>query len=236
MKSNPKISVCIPTYEANGLGVMFLSKNIESCLIQTYENIEIVVSDHSRNNDIENYVTSLNNDKVKYFRYSEHIGWPAHNTNNAIKNSTGDYIKLMNLDDYLEGEDSIELMVELLNQGNKWVISGCKHLNYDENLWHNPIIPRIEGDGEHLLLGINYVGCPSVGLIPKNEYIDSNVIYIIDCELWYRMFKKYGYPGVLKEHRVVIGVGSHTLTNQLTSKHSEWLSQDIAYCKSKYQI
>jgi glycosyltransferase involved in cell wall biosynthesis len=64
---NPKISVCIPSYEANGKGVQFLSKNIESILSQTYENIEIIISDHSKNNDIEIYVSSLNNPKIKYF-------------------------------------------------------------------------------------------------------------------------------------------------------------------------
>lgn len=231
---NPKISVCIPTYEANGRGVQFLSKNVESILSQTYDNIEIVISDHSKNDDIENFIKSLSNPKIKYLRYSENIGWPSHNTNNAIKNSSGDYIKLMNLDDFIEGEDSIQLMVNLLEQGSKWVISGCKHLDYDTNEWYNPIIPRIEEDGKHLLKGVNYVGCPSVGLIPKNEYFDTEVIYMIDCELWYRMFINYGYPGVLKDHRIVIGMGSHTLTSQLTSKQSDWLYQDINYCNKKY--
>jgi glycosyltransferase involved in cell wall biosynthesis len=236
MNHTPKISVCIPTYEANGRGVEFLSKNITSILEQSYENIEIVISDHSKNNEIEKYVESLNDNKIVYLRNSENIGWPAHNTNNAIKNSTGDYIKLMNLDDYIEGSDSIQLMVDLLNQGNKWVISGCKHLNYGTGEWSNPIIPRIENDGRHLLLGINYVGCPSVGLIPREEYFDPEVIYMIDCELWYRMFIKYGYPGVLKDYRIVIGIGDHTLTNQLVSKHSEWLNQDIKYCQIKYPL
>lgn len=232
--NEPKISVCIPTYECNGRGVEFLSKNIESILEQTYQNIEIIVSDHSRNDEIENYLKSLNNIKIIYLKNHENIGWPAHNTNNAIKNSTGDFIKLMNMDDHIEGSDTIQLMVNLLNEGHKWVISGCKHLNYDTGEGFNPIIPRIEGDGRHLLMGINFVGCPSVGMIPKNEYFDTEVIYFIDCELWYRMFKKYGYPGVLKDHRIVIGMGNHTLTNQLNSQKNEWVDQDIKYCQMKY--
>jgi glycosyltransferase involved in cell wall biosynthesis len=32
---NPKISVCIPSYEANGRGVEFIDKNIQSILSQT---------------------------------------------------------------------------------------------------------------------------------------------------------------------------------------------------------
>jgi hypothetical protein len=50
------------------------------------------------------------------------------------------------------------------------------------------------------------------------------------------MFIKYGYPGVLKDYRIVIGIGDHTLTNQLASKQSEWLNQDIKYCEKKYPL
>jgi glycosyltransferase involved in cell wall biosynthesis len=233
---NPKISVCIPSYEANGRGVEFLDKNIQSILSQTYKNIEIVVSDHSKNDEIENYIKGLGLDNIIYLRYTENIGWPAHNTNNAIKNSTGEFIKLMNLDDFIVGEDSIQMMVDLLGEGNKWVISGCIHYDYGTGGWTNPIIPRIEGDGKHLIKGINFIGCPSVGLIPRDEYFDPEVLYMIDCELWYRMFIKYGYPGVLKDYRIAVGIGDHTLTSQLASKHSEWHYKDVDYCNKKFLI
>ena len=41
---NPKISVCIPSYEANGRGVEFIDKNVQSILSQTYKNIETDVN------------------------------------------------------------------------------------------------------------------------------------------------------------------------------------------------
>lgn len=233
---NPKISVCIPSYEANGRGVEFIDKNIQSILSQTYKNMEIVVSDHSKDDAIENYIKGLGLDNIMYLRNTKDIGWPAHNTNNAIKNSTGDYIKLMNLDDFMVGEDSIQLMVDLLDEGSKWVISGCIHYDYGNGNWTNQIIPRIEDDGKHLIKGINFVGCPSVGLIPRDEYFDTEVLYMIDCELWYRMFIKYGYPGVLKDYRIAVGIGDHTLTSQLSSKHSDWLYKDIEYCNKKFLI
>ena len=233
---NPKISVCIPSYEANGRGVEFIDKNIQSILSQTYKNIEIIVSDHSKDDSIENYIKELRLDNIIYLRNTEYIGWPAHNTNNAIKNSTGDYIKLMNLDDFMVGKDCIKLMVDLLDEGNKWVVSGCIHYDYGNGNWINPIIPRIDGDGKHLIKGINFVGCPSVGLIPRNEYFDTEVLYMIDCELWYRMFITYGYPGVLKDYKIAVGVGDHTLTSQWESKYNELLNKDIEYCNKKFLI
>jgi glycosyltransferase involved in cell wall biosynthesis len=233
---NPKISICIPSYEANGRGVEFIDKNIQSILSQTYKNMEIVISDHSKNDDIENYIKGLGLDNIVYLRNTENIGFPAHNTNNAIKNSSGDYIKLMNLDDFIVGEDTLQLMVDLLLNEGKWVISGCIHYDYGNGSWTNPIIPRIEGDGRHLIRGINFVGCPSVGLIPRDEYFDTEVLYMIDCELWYRMFIKYGYPGVLKDYRISVGIGDHTLTSQWALKQSDLLYKDIEYCNKKFLI
>jgi glycosyltransferase involved in cell wall biosynthesis len=233
---NPKISICIPSYEANGRGVEFIDKNIQSILSQTYKNMEIVISDHSKNDDIENYIKGLGLDNIVYLRNTENIGFHAHNTNNAIKNSSGNYIKLMNLDDFIVGEDTLQLMVDLLLNEGKWVISGCIHYDYGNGSWTNPIIPRIEGDGRHLIRGINFVGCPSVGLIPRDEYFDTEVLYMIDCELWYRMFIKYGYPGVLKDYRISVGIGDHTLTSQWALKQSDLLYKDIEYCNKKFLI
>lgn len=236
MNDKPKISICIPTYEAKGMGVELLSSNINSILHQTYKNYEIVISDHSINDDIKNYIIGLDNPNIKYIKNIDNIGWPSYNTNNAINNSSGDYIKLMNQDDFFKDDDSLDIIVNKLKEGHKWVLCGFTHKNLSTGDFFNTIIPSIKGDGNHLLLGQNTIGCPSVGLIPKNEFFDVNVIYMIDCELWYQMFRKYGYPGVVEDIKIVIGVGNHTLTSQLTEKQNEWLSQDIKYCKNKYNI
>ena len=235
MDNNIKISVCIPTYEAGGKGVLFLQKNIEGILKQTYTNFEIIISDHSINNEIEKYVLSLNNLKIKYLRYKEHIGKPAYNTNNAIKNSTGDYIKIMNQDDYIESDDFFQKVIDLINQGSKWVLSNFKHLNYKTGEFYWNMTPSLRVNGKHLLDGSNSIGCPSVGLIPKGELIDVKVTYMIDCELWYRMFIKYGHPGIVGGgYPIVIGAGSHQLTSQLKAEKDLMLQHDKQYCKKLY--
>ena len=61
-----KVSICIPTYEANGLGVKLLKTLIDSIIIQTYPNIEIIISDHSINDEIKKYTELLNLDNLKY--------------------------------------------------------------------------------------------------------------------------------------------------------------------------
>ncbi len=47
-----KISVCIPTYEMAGHGAAFLLRALESIKQQTIKDLEVVVSDHSENEEI----------------------------------------------------------------------------------------------------------------------------------------------------------------------------------------
>lgn len=229
------ISICIPTYEANGSGVFFLKKNIESILKQTYKDIEVVVSDHSKDNEIENYIKSLKNNKIVYLRYNKNIGYPAFNTNNAIQNAKGDYIKLMNMDDYMESDTLLYDMFEGLKLGYSWALTSFKHFNYDTKSFYRQMTPRIIGDGKHLLIGKNTIGCPSVVLMPKNIFFDTKVEYMIDCELWYRLFKNFGLPFITSGDGLTIGTGNHTFTNYLKTKYNEMLQKDITYCSKKYK-
>ena len=92
-----KISVCIPTYEMGGLGKQYLSRCLNSILKQDFSDIEIIVSDHSDNDDLKILIEDKYKESVTYFKNKEHRGCPASNTNNAINNSSGEYIKVMNL-------------------------------------------------------------------------------------------------------------------------------------------
>jgi glycosyltransferase involved in cell wall biosynthesis len=235
LSSSKKISICIPTYEVGGRGVLLLNNLINSILIQEYTNFEIVISDQSINNDIEEYINSLCLSNLRYFKYLDNLGSPTYNTNNAVEKSLGDYIKIMFMDDYFEDQTVLTQMVFGL-ETSEWVLCGFKHKNIDSDILYNPIIPRIDGDGKHLLYGLNYIGCPSVCLIPKNIFFDTEVKYMFDCELWYRLFIIYGTPKIINEHKIIVTTGNHSLTHQLSSKYDEMLKTDILYCKNKFNL
>ena len=48
----PRFSICIPVWEQHGFGLQYIKDLIYSIQIQTFQNYEIVISDHSINNDI----------------------------------------------------------------------------------------------------------------------------------------------------------------------------------------
>jgi glycosyltransferase involved in cell wall biosynthesis len=97
----------------------FIKKNVESFLKQTYQNLELVISDHSVGDEIKEYIISLNNPKIVYIKNENDRGLQVENMNNAISNCTGDYIKLMNHDDYMESKDTIECGVKKIINGSK---------------------------------------------------------------------------------------------------------------------
>ena len=90
-----KVSVAVPVFEYYGRGVEVLDDMLRTISIQTLKEVEVVISDHSINNDIENYCQKneygLN---IKYIRNEDGRGNPAINTNNAIDNCTGEIIKV----------------------------------------------------------------------------------------------------------------------------------------------
>ena len=55
----PEISVCIPTYEFKGHGVKYLTEVFSSLKNQTFQDFDIVVSDHSKDDLIRNFCEKI---------------------------------------------------------------------------------------------------------------------------------------------------------------------------------
>ena len=55
-----EISVCIPTYEYKGEGVKYLNELFKSLSIQTFQDFDVVISDHSKDTEIMNFCRECN--------------------------------------------------------------------------------------------------------------------------------------------------------------------------------
>lgn len=96
MELNLKISVIIPTHNR----LDNLTSVIGTILNQDYEDWEVVVSDNYSEDDIKNYIESLNEPRIRYFRTNSFVA-VTENWNNVINQATGDYIIMMGDDDGL---------------------------------------------------------------------------------------------------------------------------------------
>jgi glycosyltransferase involved in cell wall biosynthesis len=221
-----KLSICIPTYEAHGQAIELLTRNFDMLLRQNFRDFEVVISDNSQNNVVENFCKkpiyqSLN---IKYVKNARK-GISA-NTNEAIKEASGKLIKILYMDDYLADENSLADIAK--NFEGHWMVTGCEHSRDDGKLVnkHLPTYNR------NLYLGKNTIGSPSV-LTIKNEdplLFDENLTWVLDCDYYKRLYDRYGTPKILNKINVIIGIGRHQVTHHLKPT-TKWLERWFMFRK-----
>lgn len=224
----PRFSICIPVWEQHGFGLRYLKDLIHSIQIQTFQNYEIIISDHSNNRDIFEYLDSEKFD-LTYLKYDENYGNGVANLNNALKMANGEIIKIMFQDDFMFGRRCLEKFDEAFKYKNsKWVVCGCNHTRDGVN-FERFMVPSWNGK---LLEGVNTISSPSV-LAFRNENVelfDENLTMLMDTEYYYRLYKKYGYPNIISD--ILITNRQHQ--NQISSRYLGNLEDEMRYCKEKY--
>jgi dTDP-4-dehydrorhamnose reductase len=201
----PFFSIAIPAYGYNGKGRDFLENNFKVFQTQSFKDFEVVVSDHSIDDTIKIVCDEWSNRlNIKYLRNENGRGVISPNINNAMKNSSGKWIKILFQDDYLHSSDSLLFIKEFIdnNPDTKWIASTFWHTNDGENL-HRRLVPS--WPPVPIWTGHNHIGCPSVITI-KNEdiiYFDDELNWLMDCDYYHRMFLKYGLPMILDKDTVV---------------------------------
>lgn len=223
-----RFSICIPTWEQHGHGKKFLSQLLDSIYRQTFGDYEIVISDHSLNDDIENFLQ--NKPKIKYIKYNENYGNGVSNVNNALKHAEGEVIKIMFQDDFFFSSNSLEKINSEFNKGCEWLVSACNHTNDGLNFYRN-FFPQWN---DRLLYGINTISSPSV-ISFKNDnilFFDEKLTMLMDVEYYHQLFLKYGYPCFLQE--ILITNRLHEF--QISSIYNKDINQEIDHIKNKYKI
>lgn len=210
-----KISIAIPTYEMKGHGPKFLEELFVSIQNQTYKNIEVVISDHSKNNDILELCSSyIDKFKLVYIRNFYDLGNGPANTNIAIQYCTGDIIKIMFSDDLFTDNFALEKIDKKFSDTNaSWIVSGFSHTRDGKN-FYRPMIPRWS---EHLLEGQNFMGGPSIVSMKKEctEYFDPKCRMLMDTEFYHRMRYNYGMPVIIDDILVCSREGDYRVSSNL---------------------
>jgi len=227
-----KVSIIIPTYEARGNGVRFLTELFETIKKQTYKNIETIVSDHSKNEDIKK-LCEKQNFNITHFFNKRGTGNSSINMNEGIKKSTGEIIKIMHMDDVFFDNKAIEKMVIKINQNPnfKWGAFGFNHNYEKENLIRREMQATNYFQGE---IGKSaMVGCPSVSFfINDNNFFDENLIIVNDFDMHYRLQKKYGNPLIINDVCITIRIHDEQVTTTLETYNTKE-RQEMEYLKIK---
>lgn len=90
------VSIIIPTHNRSE----YVKRAIQSCLDQTYEDIEVIVVDDASTDNTEGVVTSFSDERVTYVRNDENLGAPK-TRNRGLDLARGEYINFLDDDDEL---------------------------------------------------------------------------------------------------------------------------------------
>jgi len=192
----PFISICIPAYKR----VHYLRRLLDSIGFQSYKNFEVVITDDSPDDQVEKLVHSyLQTLPVKYFRNEKSLGTPE-NWNEAIRKSSGDWIKIMHDDDWFADKNSLQKFADAIaaNEDKRFFFSAYVIIHEQEN--NRKEIIRLSRTDENKLKGSslylfrkNYIGNPSCTLFRKDPAIvfDNRFQWVVDFEFYIRFLNKY---------------------------------------------
>jgi len=221
------LSVCIPTYEADGRGVDFLNYNFKQMKLQLFKDFEIVISDDSADEVIKNYIEGIKDLNIKYIKNEGKKGI-AGNTNNAIKNASGEIIQIMCQDDYFYNKYSLQKIVDAFDKNIGWMASMYMHTKDRLGLFKQQI-PTWNDQ----IYFQNTIGTPSCLSFLNDDnpvLVDENLKCFVDCEQYYRMYKKWGLPKVLKDLVIVQYLWEGQATSGITQ---EIINAEVAYINEK---
>ena len=182
---NTKVSIIIPLYNAE----QYIEQAVDSCLNQTYEDIEVIVIDDGSTDNSKSTINHyIREDKIKYVYQSNQERSVARN--HGLNIATGEYINFLDSDDLLH-KTKIEKQVTFLEKNKGWFAT-YSAVEYFSNKTGDKIsIPTKEHNNgdliDDLLLG-NFIPIQSV-LFRKNSIrFDENINALEDWHYFLNTF------------------------------------------------
>jgi glycosyltransferase involved in cell wall biosynthesis len=232
-----KMSIAIPTWETNGRGVEFLDDLLRTIEIQNFKDFEVVISDHSQNDDILIKCQEFNcKFDIKYFKNENNRGNSPANMNSAISKCSGEIIKIMFQDDFFYDDEALEKIYYALSDSNKmWLLNGTNHTSDHGNSFYWDLYPEFN---DKLLMGVNTISSPSVVAFKRQSEIifDESLVYFMDVDYYYGMRKKYGDPIIYND---ILVTNRYPHENSISSSivnKEEMMSIESEYCLQKYGV
>lgn len=187
-KSNPKVSICIPTYNQPTT----LACALQSLAEQDFTDLEVIITDDSTKTSVEQVVTRFQSRlSVKYYKNQTTLG-PAANWNLGMELSRGDYVKILHHDDWLADSHALTLYVDLLDSNPIADFAFSATNVYDQNReylrTHQPTERQLRSLGKRgkaLFYG-NCIGSPSATIFRRTAKarFDPNLKWLIDVDFY----------------------------------------------------
>ena len=239
------VSIIIPIHNIN---FYLFEKCINSCILQTYKDIEILIIVNGVNDEIYNQILFFQklDKRIKIIRYS--MEGVSKARNEGIKISKGNYICFVDADDYIEKE-YIEKM--LISESDITICSFCNEYSYgsEKKIITNRQIIKTKDEFIKDLLDFKSSIGSSCGKIFRAEYLkennllfNENLIFCEDIEFCLRAIndntKIIYIPNVFYHYNIFSNVSSVRKFSEFYFKNYEKSLKEIEFLidKTKYLI
>jgi glycosyltransferase involved in cell wall biosynthesis len=200
MQSQPIISICIPAYRR----IQFLDRLLKSIAIQTYTAFEVIITDDTRGNEVEEFLQQEQYTfPIKYLHNTDQLGTPL-NWTAGIEYATGSWIKIMHDDDWLASSDTLQLFANEIKEGIDLIFSGYSIYDEATTVMADQTISlarfNVISNYPYYLFAKNELGPPSVLLFRKTilQPYDPALKWLVDIEGYTRMINLYKSTYVAK--------------------------------------
>ena len=111
MNDNPLVSICIPVFN----GEKTIDETLQSILNQTYQNIEIIISDNASTDKTLERVRCCNDSRISLYTNKNNTVCGERNWDKCIELANGEYVAIFHADD-LYSPDIIEKEVRMFQK------------------------------------------------------------------------------------------------------------------------
>ena len=126
---NKLISIIIPTYNVEN----YISKGLDSCIKQTYKNIEIIVVDDGSTDNTCKVVEEYTRKDNRIFLYKKDNSGVSATRNLGINKANGDYCIFLDSDDWLKDE-AVEVLINNIDDND---LVMCGYSDYVDGKYIN---------------------------------------------------------------------------------------------------
>jgi glycosyltransferase involved in cell wall biosynthesis len=190
---NPKVSICIPTFNRKD----YLKETLDSVFAQTYKDYEVVVVDDGSTDGTEKMIKSGNYKNLRYY-------WQINAGDAAAKNrltelAQGKYITFIDSDDLLM-PDAVERMIKAMdeNAGEDVVVYGPYFRIDQDGNEHGKCKRKLYSGNvtRYLFQNIFVHNCGSMcskKVFRENGGLDESLKACYDYDFWLQLSLKYRF-------------------------------------------
>jgi hypothetical protein len=235
LSGRPFISICIPAYEMYGRGGEFLGELLQTVAAQSFTDVEVVVSDDSHDGVVADMCEEWA-DRLTMIHLPAHgrSPNPSANLNRSLAAARGEIVKPMHQDDFFTHPLALELIVAAIEgRPEAWGAVGFNHRRAFHGEPYAYRVPYYQDD----IIGSNTIGGPSTVFLraPVRDYVDPELIWVGDVELYYRLQHRHGPPLIVPDTLVCIRHWDHQVTNTLASDE-EHRRKELEYALRKHRL